>query len=519
MRNLLLVTFLIFVYSTQAQILINSGAFISTSDGVFINTQDVKNEANSTFELTDGHVEVSGALLNEGTLELSGYLTVHSGVVNNGSFKINNAGSLLDDGNVTGTQPYQLIKDLKGSGPKYLSSPVNEELSNLFTGGFIYEYDEANSLWNPITSTSTILDLMTGYSVEFIADTQLTFEGYPNTGSLTKSGSYSGDGWNLLGNPYASALDWDHESVVKTSFGQAVYMWNATNQNYTTYLGSSSEAGIQVNVDDDVDASIIPKFQAFFVMATEEAPSLEVSNDARIHSAKEVVGNERIANVDEAVIKLQISNETGYYDQIAIRVHSLATDVFDEKYDAYKLLSPKEEVPQAYSYTSDNHKMAINTFPRFEKELSVSLGTRVSPGKTYEWEIITDTYPGAVYLLDKSKDRYVDITSGPYRFVAGSDPNDHRFEVIFNRTITSVPLNNGLQIFSLESGLLIKNGTSSELLEFKVYDLNGSLVYTQLLNAAKMQKIIFKPQINDGIYAYEVYSKHERMKHGKLIIH
>ncbi|MEQ8239151.1 MAG: hypothetical protein RIA69_08045, partial [Cyclobacteriaceae bacterium] len=371
------------ILSASAQVIVNQGAYIATSGGVYLSTEGLSNESRGNIHFGEGNTIISGALINDGSVNVNGSLAIDGGITNSSELIIGNYGSLLNKGTVAGAD-LTLNKSILANGPKYLSSPVVGALSAAFNGAFLYKYDEVNSDWNAVTSTSEVLQTMNGYSAQFISDKELSFSGLTNTGDLTKSLSAAGDGWNLLGNPYPSAFDWD--KVELTNVGNAIYMWNSSGQNYTTYLGSASEAGVAVNVDRATDASIVPKMQAFFVKASGTSPTVELKNDSRVHSTKEVVGNERMLNAPEQCIRLRIVGKY-YSDEIAIRVHPKATAGFDPELDAFKLLSPAPEIPQLYSYNANNEQMAINSFHIVDGQMTIPIGL-ITPDNN-EWLIET----------------------------------------------------------------------------------------------------------------------------------
>jgi len=80
-------------------------------------------------------------------------------------------------------------------------------------------------------------------------------------------------GWNLLGNPTASTLDWD-SSWTKVAVSNAIYIWdpsaNSGNGDYLTWNGSTGSLG----------SGRIAPFQAFWVH-TSSSPQLSFGNAAK----------------------------------------------------------------------------------------------------------------------------------------------------------------------------------------------------------------------------------------------
>lgn len=86
-------------------------------------------------------------------------------------------------------------------------------------------------------------------------------------------------GWNLIGNPTASTLDWDNGSAwVKTNLDSTIYVWdpsaNNRNGDYLVWNGTTGSR----------NGKIAP-FQAFWVHANAASPLLSFNNAAKSNAA------------------------------------------------------------------------------------------------------------------------------------------------------------------------------------------------------------------------------------------
>lgn len=158
------------------------------------------------------------------------------------------------------------------------------------------------------------------------------------------------DGWNLLGNPYPSAIDWDN--IAKPA---GVY-----NAMYITdnYNNSGQGSGIQrVSYVDGVGTPAgyngqISQGQAFWVKAT-AASTLSFTESAKISTTNNQFYREgEIPNVLRIVIEGQ-----GHKDEAVLRLRDGATSKFDGRYDAERFF---EDEFKLATLTSDNIKTAIN---------------------------------------------------------------------------------------------------------------------------------------------------------------
>ncbi|MEZ5147888.1 MAG: hypothetical protein R2759_12695 [Bacteroidales bacterium] len=131
--------------------------------------------------------------------------------------------------------------------------------------------------WYYILDQDSTLSVGVGleaYTLTSTGDTIITYDqGDLNTGSINLPVSYSGaaGGWNAVGNPYPSAIDWDDASWVKTNIDASVYVWDGTQ-----YLFWNGAFG-------SLTDGIIPAYQSFFSLTSASSPALQVNNGARVH--------------------------------------------------------------------------------------------------------------------------------------------------------------------------------------------------------------------------------------------
>ena len=84
-------------------------------------------------------------------------------------------------------------------------------------------------------------------------DKMIEYTGTLNSGNQTISVTKSNNGWNLVGNPYPSYIDWDKIFPDATNINNAVYFYDVSNNQYESrvdYVGASKD---------------IPSGQGFFV--------------------------------------------------------------------------------------------------------------------------------------------------------------------------------------------------------------------------------------------------------------
>jgi hypothetical protein len=281
-------------------------------------------------------------------------------------------GSLITYGTVSGNTTVQ--RYLGADRYWYVSQPVTSATANVFLHMWLFTY--TGGAWTPfIYNPTTPLNLMQGYAVWTssinsyeppappLGSVTTSYTGILNTGNQSTS---LVTGWNFVGNPYASAVDWTATGWTKTSLTTNAYSeWNGTL--YGTYtVGSGGTNGATKD---------IPSAQGFFVSAT-GAGTLGVTNDVRLHS------NQAFYKVDENMAnRLSMTISDGEVnDETVIYFNENATTGLDYDYDANKMMA--EAAPQAYTMLA-GEKMAINTFNNITETASVTMGVSAPAAGDY----------------------------------------------------------------------------------------------------------------------------------------
>lgn len=294
-------------------------------------------------------------------LAISGSLIIESS-------EANGDGSLITYGNVTGTATVQRFLDADRYW--YVTQPVTSATANIFLHTWMFTYNEPGSAWAPfIEDETTPLSVMKGYAVwtssvnKFdqdlppLGDTTTAYVGTLNNGAVSTGLTFGGDGWNFVGNPYVSAIDWEASGWTKTNLATNSYgVWNGATYSTYTAGGGSTNGGTQY----------IPAAQGFFVQAS-AVGTLGVTNTVRTHSTQDFwKSDENMLNR----LSLTISNGE-VNDETVIYFNEEATNELDYDFDARKLLA--EAAPQAFTMMGTD-MMSINTLKNTTQTPSVILG-------------------------------------------------------------------------------------------------------------------------------------------------
>jgi hypothetical protein len=395
----------------------------------------------------------SDAACNDLSIEVDGELTVNMGA------SLDVAGDILIDGDETGTASFvnkgtftmageatvkQYLTGGYGSTPPYgnwhlISVPVDAvESYDVFLNCYLQTWDEPNSTWVDVQTdttqagSQTLNTPMMGYSTAFhgSADKMLEFTGTLNDGAYSiavtddgLSGDADLDGWNLIGNPYPSALDVDGVWT-RVNVSNGVAYWDETFDNYRYYAD-----GVPVN-----DGSrYIPPMQGFFVKASGTG-TIGVTNETRAHTTQGFYKSDP-ANT----LRLMVQHGD-FTDETAIRFVEDASIAYDEQFDFFKLIA-SDVVPQIYSINSDNESMAINALPVIDENVPVNVGLK--PGVNGMMSLTAsglETFDSniPVWLYDQVADLNWNLRDNPvYNFVANTQDDVNRFSIHF-KSLTSV---------------------------------------------------------------------------------
>jgi len=435
------------------------------------------------------------------TINATASLKLNDQLVNSGTIKVlsnsaGDVGSFIDNGSGTfGTNVLsRYISDNKWH---YISTPISSAAVSLFSGGSLWDYSESNAEWVRVTSGNMIVSK--GYDAYFknTGAKTVDFSGTFNTGSKSISLSYTsnkGQGYNLVGNPYPSTIDWDASSGwSRTNVNGAVYIWNPNTSNVETFVsggGSGTSGG----------SRYIPATQGFFVICTSNT-SLGMNNSVRVSTNREL---RDAPNSNE--LRIKVSGHT-YEDEALIRFNPDATQKFDAWHDAYKMYSFNKLVPQIYTLDNENTEYAINSIKPLGHSLIVPLNFYVGIEGEYVLSFDKSNLDENcdIVLQDLVTGLNYDINSGSaYTFNASFNDIRNRFLIHFNKPLQ---LFNDIEGENSEKFRVYSNNgfiyvylpenTNSEVM-IDIYDLSGKKVWHKKSEGSSFNS--FDTQLNAGIY-------------------
>jgi hypothetical protein len=502
-------------------ITIENGSSLTVSSGTIRISGSVTN--NGTFTASDGNVVFTGSTAqsagpgvfsgntvknltvnNPAGVTLLGPLIVRGVVlVQNGTLASDGNLTLLSDatqtalidgsgtGSVTGNVTMQRYL-ASGFGYKYISSPfqsatVNElgddmDLSYIFP--LFYRFDENSSYsgWIDYTTGSDPLNPLAGYAVNFgelAGPETIDITGVVSDGSysitLYNHDSLFTEGFNLVGNPYPSPVDWNAAGWTKTNIDNALYYFRASTTDqyggtYSSYVnGVSSEPGVATN--------IIPSMQGFFVHVSDGTypvtGTLGTTNSVRVNDLTHPFLKSAGA-LGPPLIRATaaFTDDVTSADHTVIYFDNAAEKSFDWNYDAMKLFNTDMMVTNFYSVLPEGRKLSINALPyQADTSLCIPLGlTTYRDGEvSFRLKEIDNLLPGvSFYFLDAVTRANISLSeNNDYKVSLKAGEYNNRFSLSLVMDVTGIedlPASAGIftayasgamvrtEIFAIENG-------------------------------------------------------------------
>ncbi len=477
-------------------------------------------------------LNISGSVSGQnGDLASGGYLILLSTPVQ--TAMIDGSGT----GEVTGNVTMQRYLP-SGFGYKYFSSPFQAATVSQFGdevnlgAGFppIYRYDEnrTSSGWVRYNYPDSLLKPMNGYATNFgslITPDTADITGVVNNGPVSitlrnHNFTYT-QGFNLVGNPYPSPIDWDASAGwTKTNIDDAIYYFKAS---ATDQYGGTYSSYIDGVSSDGVVSDTIPSMQGFFVHVSDGVfpvtGILASDNDVRITDFTQPF-TKSAKGETKPLIRLNagFSGDDSSYDPLVICFDEKAQTTFDSQLDALKLMNTDLAVTNLYATGSDGTKLSIDGLPlSFMTEGSVPLGLKISKAGNVVFKIssLDSQLSGSgIYLSDIVTGSNQDLLDGKEYIVSlASGEYTNRFYLNITSTPTDI---NPVRSFEDLFRIYYSNGTLTAYITLNAD--NGTLTITNLTGQTVFMKKIyesgyheFNTILKSGIYIATFSTKNTKV--------
>ncbi len=445
-----------------------NGAPSSEQSLGFYNSDNGKDFSINT-ALTYNNLYISN--VNSLTLNTSTQLTLNGNLYNLAEINIKSDASgdasLIIKGLNVSSGTFNSERYLTAGQWHLVSSPLTAGTAGVFHGIWLRPYDEStNSFGEYIVPDETPMPAGQGFSVWAPTAQTRTFTGTINSGSIGPlsaqlTGSASANtGWNLMGNPYTSAIDWDAASGwTRTNIADAVYVWN--NNQYASYVG-----GIGVNGG----SRYVAPGQGFFVQATATGANISMNSGVQVHNSGTFLKNtEEPANT----IRINVSSN-GYSDEAVIVLRESDSYAFDPQTDAYKFPG-SSSAPQMFSKKNDNSELSISSlnsvYDLIDRAVYISSAQEGEHILSWTSNIEQEGIP---VLYDNLTSQYI-LPETSYVYNAQNNDPAERFT--FKNYVMNVDEHKTqISVFESNNVLYINNPDGNSLNNVNIYTLQGQLV-------------------------------------------
>ncbi|MCX8523502.1 T9SS type A sorting domain-containing protein [Chryseobacterium formosus] len=414
-------------------------------------------------------------------------------IKNNGNF-IQRDGSGL---NYTGLFSVKKIGTSEVGKYAFWSSPVaSQNLNNIYGSGnvpeFITEYNTATD--NFISAASTTSLFGKGYSIKTPLPTYLNslviFDGVPNNGTQTFTMSTTGNGFNLIGNPYPSNLDlvafynanlgrisntfyfWDNTSNSVTVQGGAT----TSNVGYATYNPASQIWSPAPNITVIPTENSVKIGQGFIVKANNPTDnSLSFNNSMRVATPSAFYNKNNSATEGKFWLRLNSSYNTN--NTFAVAYLDDASNTVDQ-YDSKAIGTGSD----AFHTLASAQKLIIQGRESFNINDVVPVGTKHFQNGDFTISLVQKNgifnNGQAIYLHDKVTGIYTNLQNNSYSFTANSGEVSNRFEIVYKlETLSTSEIEkNSFEIYRNGEDFFVRNDKNID--NVIVFDASGRKIQT-----------------------------------------
>ena len=370
-------------------------------------------------------------------------------------------------------QPQTFTLDITGYGTEdgnyYLIAPPfddidPEDIDGMTEGDFdLFYFDQAQTLeWRNYGTTPFNLESGKGYLYAHKTTVTLSFTGVPYSGdgkvTLRKTGGLDFEGWNLVGNPFATAANLDREFYVMNTAGTEIIVATGTG---------------------------VAAMQGIFVIANSDNEQIQFTQSGS-GSKEQIVLNvlqDRGNTIDRAIVRF---NENSTLPKFMLNDSNT------------KLYIPQEDDDYAVVNSNGANSMPVNF--------------KAMANGTYTLSVDINLDMEYLHLIDNKTGADIDLLVQPdYQFAADKNDNEARFMLVF-RSTTGVE-ENGQQNFCFVKGGNLYFNEEVQNAELSLVDITGRLVRQMTLKGNSCDL----SGISEGLYIVRL-AKDNDVKIQKVII-
>jgi hypothetical protein len=372
-----------------------------------------------------------------------------------------------------------------------VSPPITDAIINTYFDIYLRFYNEPDNTWTYLILPVTIpMDVAAGYSAwasnSLTGTTTVEFETF--NGMLNNSDYYIDtlsftpgaplEGFNLLGNPYISALEWSSNWYMNNLSGWMLIWDDGIYRGYHTD-GTTYNDG----------TPIIPSTQGFWIRALNANADITIPKSERVHNDQAFYKGGNTTLLPEIRLTSEIN---GLTDETAIFFRPDATEGFDGYYDLGKF-DNVSEAPTLFTI-SDGINYAVKCLEDKFHEVTIPVGFKT--GEEGIFTVHASRVSGfgtdiKIYLEDKKMGTIIELSENAMvEFAYSTSDDPHRFNILFKDTaIGSEDISlSDVFIYSFQNivNIRIPDQQSGEA---AIYDLMGREITRNTIQGEQLNQI------------------------------
>lgn len=379
-----------------------------------------------------------------------------------------------------------------------VSSPVASQPISGFTttgdgnGYDFYGWAEPTNTWMNYKSGGQLFgstDFLpgVGYLVSYeVSSITQSFSGTLNVDDisktdLTKTGNQLYSGFHLLGNPFASSLQWNDGHWGLDEIGGVAKIWKESAKSYSDVAGNE----------------FIPSAQGFMVWASSEFNGITIPSVSRVHNSQAYY---KSGEVQQKIFLVASETELKSAQESQVFVNELATNGFEMNYDSYFLAG---YAPQFYSKAGDA-MLSTNTLKSLPVDTGIPFGFVKNPASNFSIELKESIDGYTIYLKDLKTGMDQNMTDNPvYTFTAQDGDNPDRFLLHFLSTTGTGKLTGASNLNAyFANGKINLNGVEGKA-EVYVRNAIGQVLLHNAVSGSTLQQINAE-SLPAGVYIVSV---------------
>lgn len=354
-------------------------------------------------------------------------------------------------------------------------------------------------------------------------DVTIDFVGALNSGTISPTitytpsvgGASASDGFNLVGNPYASTIDFTNNGLTKTNIDNKFWCYNPNTGSYGIY-------DMDLNDSTNSITRYIASGQAFFIRANATNPVLSFTEAIKCAAPGNNYFKGNQSKATHSVMHITVSNDSTYADEALVVLDETASCYSGDTHDAGKLFNDALNI---YTLSDDNVNLTINALPFIKNIDTIKLALFSYNGSNIMTTEHRMSFSGVenfdpnkhIYLQDNYTNTITNLAqNNSYTFNITSDNTSwgkNRFSLLFSTNalgISSTKSNAKIELYpnpaSSEINLKFSSENNNDVFKYQIIDIYGRIVSEGISEMQNQQAKINIETISSGQYFINIIS-------------